>query len=60
VTGPVWRRDPVPRPICRCSHSLAAHNIETKRQACSVCTCKGFEVQALAWTERRVVVEEVA
>jgi hypothetical protein len=60
VTSPTWRRDPLPRPICACTHSLPAHNIETKRQPCSVCSCAAFDLQALAWTERRVVVEEVA
>jgi hypothetical protein len=57
---PAWRRDPQPTPICACAHTLTAHNIETKRQACSTCSCAGFAVRALAWTERRVVVEDVA
>ena len=52
-------RYPIPASVCACEHSLEAHDISTKAQACSVCACVGFDLAELHWTERRTVVEVV-
>lgn len=54
-----WHRSPIATGVCRCDHYESEHRIDLKRMACNRggCPCRDYDLVALAWSERRTVIE---
>lgn len=61
ATDVPYFRYPIPQSICRCSHAIELHRIDTKAQACDLggCSCRAFDLAVLRWTEKRTIDEPV-
>lgn len=54
-----WTRSAQSMGVCACDHLEAEHRQDLKRMRCGRygCDCPDYDIAALAWTERRTVIE---